>query len=221
MRKSRHTRVEDHKLTWAEVDGNHQRHGPDPLNGKWNAISPLTRISNKTFENSSTEQLTNSPAKVDISRHVSAKSKRTNLSSVRRAHSGKDTPRNRAEEFANDQHCEIWGEEGHENECCHKEEIDHHDFAVTVLWGEITVCHGADDVSNGTTVVQAGLPLRGNLVSRGPGVGSILHAKRWVSEERADESGIVACNVYTRQIPSERELHLRATTSGAFEAYLP
>jgi hypothetical protein len=74
-------------------------------------IAPLSVVVDETFENGRREELSDSPAEVDICSEVATKSKRADLCGVSGTHSRKHTPWNTAEEFSDPQDLNVWRKE--------------------------------------------------------------------------------------------------------------
>ena len=62
-----------------DEDGN----GPDPLNGEWDAVSPLSRVLQKSLEDPGRQELADDPAEVDVCGEISTKGDRYNLGCIR------------------------------------------------------------------------------------------------------------------------------------------
>lgn len=84
-------------------NANEQRNRPHPLKPVWNPIRPLVIPIEHRLDHSNSDELSKTPAKVDISGEVSAERNRTDLGRISDGESLEDTPWNTTENLGSQQ----------------------------------------------------------------------------------------------------------------------
>lgn len=145
-----------------EVDDDHQRQGPDPLQGEGDAVRPLGRVVDQAAEHAGGDELPDGPAQVDVHGQVAAQVDGHDLGGVGGAGGGEDAPGDAAGDLADEQDGLGGGEEDDEDEGVEEAEADDADGPVAVLGRGPAVEQGAEDGAHGAAHVQAGLPVGGD-----------------------------------------------------------
>ena len=99
-----------------EENADEERDGPHPLQGEGDAVAPFGGVVEHTSEDAGANELAEDPAEINVGGEVRAESDRGDFSGVGGCDGLEDAPRETTEDLADEQHLDIDGEEGDEDE---------------------------------------------------------------------------------------------------------
>lgn len=97
---------------WSEVATDEDKRWPDPLDGEWNAVSPLGGSSKEALENTGRDELTNNPAQIDIGGEVCTDLDWSNFRGVGCGEGLENTPWNTLENSGDDESLNVLEKKG-------------------------------------------------------------------------------------------------------------
>lgn len=101
------------------------------LESERNTPAPLGLVTNEASEDTSTDDVADNPAHVDVGGAIVAESEGKDLDGVGRRNDVQSSPRKTTKDLAGEEHAEILGREAKSEETAKEGEGDDHDPAVT------------------------------------------------------------------------------------------
>lgn len=103
---------------------------PDPLDGVGHTVGPLRCSGNEGLQDTSSKQLADDPAEVDVCGQVGAESDRCDLGRIGSSQGLENTPWQTRQDVACEQHIDILSKEGNEDAAHNEEQCADHGLAV-------------------------------------------------------------------------------------------
>lgn len=141
-----------------ENDADDDQRWPDPLNCKRDLVSPLVITSEEALEDTSSNQLTNNPAQVDIGGEISTDLDGSNFRGVGSRERLENTPRDALEDGTGEEGLDILREERDEDHGSHEDERAEHGLLVPDLVGDPTIKVQTEDLTNLSSSADGSLP---------------------------------------------------------------
>lgn len=148
-----------------ERNADEEGQGPHPLQSIGDPVRPLVIPINHTLDHTDTDQLSQSPAEVDIGREVPTQRNRTHLRSIGDGQCLKNTPRNTGQNFRSQQRLDIRGGEEDGGPRCDQNETSHDSITISEAFRSPAINEKADNFSDIGAVTQTRLPLYRRLLS--------------------------------------------------------
>jgi hypothetical protein len=155
-------------------------------------VSPLVAAVKDTTENARSNELSNNPAEIDVCAEVGTKSDRADFGSVGGGESLENTPRDTAEDFANQESLDIVGKEWDKDECDHHGQGSQHGLSVAILFGDDAVDEETEDLTTESAVAESGFPWRGDGVRAVWSQDTVLLVELREGVEGGEEDYVVA-----------------------------
>jgi len=149
----------------SEENTDEEGNGPHPLDSKGDSVRPLVGSLQERSQNSSGNKLPENPAEIDVSSEVGTECDGADFRGIGSRHGLEDSPRNTLQDITDEEGLKVLCEERDEDESNHHGERGHHSVAVTDSVDNDTSSVETKNFSHESTIREAGLPFRGDLVA--------------------------------------------------------
>lgn len=144
---------------WCERNSDEEGQWPHPLQSIWNPVRPLVIPIDHTLDHTDTDQLSQSPAEIDVGREVSTQRHRTHLRSIGDGQCLKHSPGNTSQNFRSQQRLDVRGGEEDGGPRRDQDETSHNSIAISETFRGPAIDEEANNFSDVGTVTQTRLPL--------------------------------------------------------------